>query len=131
MLISCEYKCRFEGRKCNSDQLCNNDKCRIEFTKRHVCGKDTWNPSARSCENRKYLASVKDNSTIMCDEIINSYDEETNFNGKKAVCKTQNLYILLSFLLITIALRISCWYLLLYNKLSRKTKTFITISRRK
>ena len=24
----CECKCRFDGRKCNSDQWCNNDKCR-------------------------------------------------------------------------------------------------------
>ena len=67
----------------------------------------------------------------MCDEIIESYDEETNFNGKKALCKTQNLYNLLSILLITIALLISCWYSLLNNKLSSKRKIFITISRRK
>ena len=25
--ISCEYKCRFDARKCNSDQWWNNDKC--------------------------------------------------------------------------------------------------------
>ena len=25
--ISCECKCRFDGRKCNSDQWWNNDKC--------------------------------------------------------------------------------------------------------
>ena len=34
-----------------------------------------------------------DDSVIMCDEIIESYDEETktiptNFNEKKATCKT-------------------------------------------
>ena len=45
----------------------------------------------------------------MCDEIIDSYDEETktlptNFNEKKGTCKTQNFYTLLAFLLITIAL---------------------------
>ena len=27
--ISCECKCKFHGRKCNSDQWWNNDKCRI------------------------------------------------------------------------------------------------------
>ena len=32
-----------------------------------------------------------------------SYDK-TDFNGKKATCKTQNFYILLGFLLITITL---------------------------
>ena len=30
-----------------------------------------------------------DDSAILCDEIIESYDEETNFNEKKATCKTQ------------------------------------------
>ena len=48
----------------------------------------------------------------MCDEIIESYDEttktnQTNFNEKKAICKTQIFYILLVFLLITIALLIT------------------------
>ena len=40
-----------------------------------------------------------------------SYDEiktiSTNFNEKKATCKAHNFYILLSFLLITIALLIA------------------------
>ena len=48
-----------------------------------------------------------DDSVIPCDEIIESYDEETNFNEKKAACKTQNFYILLAFSLITIALLIA------------------------
>ena len=25
--ISCECKCKFDGRKCNSNQKWNNDKC--------------------------------------------------------------------------------------------------------
>ena len=33
--------------------------------------------------------------------------DETNFNQKKAICKTQNFYILLAFLSITIALLIA------------------------
>ena len=43
---------------------------------------------------------------IICDEIIESYkyQEETNFNGKKAICKLQNFYIFLSFLSTTRAL---------------------------
>ena len=32
-----------------------------------------------------------DNSTITCDKIIVTYDEETNFNEKKTTSKTQNL----------------------------------------
>ena len=52
-----------------------------------------------------------DDSVIMCDEVIESYDEETktvstDFNEKKATFKTQNFYFLLSFLLITVTLLI-------------------------
>ena len=111
--ISCECKCKFDGRNCNSDQWWNNDKCRCECKKRHVCEKDyVWNPATCNCENGKYLASIMDDSAITCDKIIESYQEETttisnNFNEKKATCKTQNFYILLAFLLITIALLIA------------------------
>ena len=53
-----------------------------------------------------------DDSTIICDEVINSYDEEiktipTNFNEKKITCTAQKFYILVAFLLITIALLIA------------------------
>ena len=54
----------------------------------NVCEKDyVWNPATCSCNNGKYLASVMDDSVIMCDEVIESYNEETNFNEKKAACK--------------------------------------------
>ena len=51
-------------------------------------------------------------SSIICNEVIKSYEEEikaisTNFNEKKVTCKTQNFYILFEFLLITIALLIT------------------------
>ena len=41
-------------------------------------------------------------STVIFDEVIESYDEEiktipTNFNEKKVTCKTQSFYILLHF----------------------------------
>ena len=50
---------------------------------------------------------------------------------KKADCKTQNFYILLTFLLITVAYSEICYYLLLSDKISSKTKIFITISSHK
>ena len=59
------------------------------------------NPAICKCENGKYLASIMDDSAI-ADEIIKTV--LTNFNEKKATCKMQNFYILLAFLLITIAL---------------------------
>ena len=29
--ISCKYKCKFDGRKCNSNQCGNNDMCQCEW----------------------------------------------------------------------------------------------------
>ena len=48
-----------------------------------------------------------DDSMITCEEVIKSYDEKIktipiNLNEKKVTCKTQSLYLLLAFLLITI-----------------------------
>ena len=65
-----------------------------------------------------------DDSAIIWDEITVPYVEEikttpTSFNEKKATCKTQGFYILLSFLLITIALLIAVSitsYLIKYRK---------------
>ena len=137
--MSCECKCRFDVRKCNSDQWWNNDKCPCDCKKGHVCEKDyVWNPATCNRENGKYLASIMNDSVIKCDEIIESYDEDvdadaeskdkaksydeiktivTNFNEKKATCETQNFYLLLAFLLVTIvlliAVNISC-YLIKY-----------------
>ena len=103
--MSCKYRCRFDGRKCISDQWWNDDKCWCECKKHHVCEKDyVWNPATCKYENGKYLASFMGDSAIMCNEIIEPYDDKTNSNEKQANCKTQKLYILLAFLLITIAL---------------------------
>ena len=53
-----------------------------------------------------------DDPAITCNEIIESYDEETktiltNFNEKIIISKTQIFYILFAFLLITIALLVA------------------------
>ena len=96
--ISCECKCKFDGRKCNSDQCWNNDKCRCECKKLHVPEKDyVWNPATCSCENGKYLASIMDNSVITCDGILESYDDETNFNEEKQPLKRKSSIFYLHF----------------------------------
>ena len=88
--ILCEFKCKFDGRNFNSDQWWNDNKCWYECKKRHVCEKDyVWNPAICDCENGKYLASIIDDSVITYDESIEPYNEKTNFNEKKATCKTQ------------------------------------------
>ena len=61
--MSCKWKCKFDGRKCNSDRKCNNDKCRCECKKHHICDKC-------SSTNGKYLASIINDSMISCDEIL-------------------------------------------------------------
>ena len=69
--ISWECKYRFDGRKCSSDQWLNKRKWRYECKKCHVCEKDyIWNHSRCSCEKLKYLASIMDDSAIICDEVI-------------------------------------------------------------
>ena len=61
--VLCECRCQFDGRKCNSKQNRNNDKCQCEFKKpiRHLaCEEDyAWNPNAcecdKDCEIGEYL----------------------------------------------------------------------------
>ena len=122
--ISCECKCRFHGRKCNSGQWWNDDKCWCESKKHHLCEKVcVWNPAIGDCETLKYLACIMDDFAIMYEKVWESYDEDaddndkgfsydetktilTNFNEKKAPYKTQNFCILLAFLLIIVVLLI-------------------------
>ena len=106
--ISCECRCKFDEKR-----WWNNDRSRCECKKHNVCEKDyVWNPAKCNCENGKYLASIIDDPTIICNEVIKSYDEEvktipTNFNEKKVTCKMQSFYISLVFSFIAIALLIA------------------------
>ena len=126
--ISCQCKCKFDGTKCKSNKWWNNDKYRCECKKHHICEKDyVWNPAKCNCENGKYLASIKDDSVIACDEVIKSYDEEiktspTNFDEKNITCKTQSFYILLIFYISRYYIIDSCYYILLSNKILNKNK---------
>ena len=71
--ISRKSRCRFDEKKCYSDQWWNNNKCPCEYKKHHGCEKDyIWNTTTCSYQNRKYLASVTDDSVITCDEVIES-----------------------------------------------------------
>ena len=72
--ISCECKCKFDWRKCTSNQKWNNDKCQCDCKKHHICEKDyIFNPVTCSCGKRKYFANIMDDSVIMCDEINKNY----------------------------------------------------------
>ena len=51
---SCNCKCKFDGRKCNTKQKWNNNKYQYQFkrsTKHSVCKEDyAWNPRICACE---------------------------------------------------------------------------------
>ena len=59
--ISCGWKCKFDEAKCKPYQSWNNDKCLCQ------CKNYVWNPLTRNCGNGKYLASIMDDSSIICD----------------------------------------------------------------
>ena len=79
----------------------DKDKCQYECKKHYICEKDYFcNPATCNCENWKYLASITDDSTIICDEVIKLFDEELfneNFNEKIVTCKTQSFIFYLHF----------------------------------
>ena len=52
----------------------------VVYLKDYVC-----NIATSHCENGKYLASIMDDSAITCDEIIESYDDKTDFNNKNVL----------------------------------------------
>ena len=103
--ISCECECEIDAWKYNSNHRWNNDKCWFACKKHYIFKNDyIWNPATCSCKKWKNLASILDDLIIICDEVINSYDEEiktipVNCNEQKATSKTLYLKccILLTF----------------------------------
>ena len=83
--VSYECKCKFDGRKCNSDQWWSNDKVNVGV-KTSFCEKDyIWNPCTCNCQNGKNLTSIVDDSAITCDKIIETYHEERNLQNAKFI----------------------------------------------
>ena len=116
----------------------------VNVTIKNICDKDyIWNPAKCSCKNGKYLASIMDDSAMTCDEIIDadaeaksnkntkSNDEETktiptNFNEENITGKMQVLYFTCIFINYHRIIG-SFWCLVLSDKISSKTKTFIIL----
>ena len=84
--ISCKCKCKLNGRKCNSNQKWNNDKCWCGCKIHHINEKSyILNPATCSCKNDKYLTIIKDKSVITCDEITDAEEKTivtTSFDEK-------------------------------------------------
>ena len=122
--VSYECKCKLDSRKCNLNQQWHNDKslCGYKYPKEH-------HPATSTCKNGKYLETILANSVIVCDKIIKT---TKTFPTKST---STYIYILLTFLLITIALLIAvniyCYlkkywakqkHLLQYHNISKKWK---------
>ena len=66
--ISCKPKCKLDGTKRNSNQWWNKHKRRCECKESHLYDKDyVWDPATCNSENEKYLASIMEDSAIICD----------------------------------------------------------------
>ena len=79
--ISCDYKCKFNSTKCNSNQKWNNKTCQYEWKIYRKCKENySQNPSTYICKNSKYLKSVNGTSVTKCDEIVFVMD---NLSTKK------------------------------------------------
>ena len=91
--ISCKCNYKFDGRKCSSNQKWNNDKCRCECKKHHICEKDyIWNPATCCCKYGEYLGIIIDDSVITCDEIIDVDAEAKSEEETKTKMKKQKLF---------------------------------------
>ena len=58
-----------------------------------------WNFAHANMKMENLLASIMDDSAINCDEIIESYDEEINFNERKqpSKCKVSIFFFFFHF----------------------------------
>ena len=110
--ISCKCKSKFDCKKCNLNQNWSKDKCRCECKnqKEYTACENTC-----SCENAEYLTSTIEDSTIMCDDVINvEYSVSTNGSANvistvstifiKKVVRKIDFYIVLTVLLVVILL---------------------------
>ena len=78
-------------------------------------------------QNEKYLASIMDDSTIGCDEVIESNNKETKtistkFNENKAICEVQNIYFYTCIFINYYSIIDSYQYLPLFDKRSSDSK---------
>ena len=121
--ISCDCKCKFNGKKCNSNQKWNNEQCRYESKyriKHRVYEKDyVWDSGTCACEineylkNYDYMKNIIDGSVSTCDEIINTPETMSINSSNKSITYKMDCYILSPILLVTVLLLnivIICYY---------------------
>ena len=76
-----EYKCKFNGTKCNSNQKSNEKLCWGDCKssiEHHVCEKCyVWDTSTCACKIKRYWKIIICDSVVICTEII---DNKNYFN---------------------------------------------------
>ena len=83
--ISCEFKCKCDGRECISSQ----SGAAINPKEHPVCKKDSiWNATTCECKNEKHLARMIDESVITFDEIMTAAAKFSDKETKTIPTKT-------------------------------------------
>ena len=136
--ISCDCKWKFNSKTCNSNRKWNNKRFQCDCKNYHKSKKHyNWNLSTCTCENRKYLRNIADNSVIACDEIIHVMDilltKMANTIGRSTVSINSDskkvkyridwfiLHTVLSVIILLLIITISCYH---YAKHRSKQKDF-------
>ena len=89
--ISCECKYKFYGRKCNSNQQWNNDKCWCKCKQHRIYEKDyIWNPATFSYKCGKYFALFTAQWSCVT-KLLKNKQQQLQQMKKKATCKTKNI----------------------------------------
>ena len=80
----------------NAIQITGGITINVDASAKNIILNYTWNPATCSCKNGKYLASIIDDSVIMCDKIIEEETKTvpTNFNEKKQPVKKNYTFYL-------------------------------------
>ena len=83
----CEYKCKCDGRKCNSNQNWNKELCRCEC--KNVCEKIMFGILVHvllllAREINRNLKSIADYLVITCDTVIDAVAKSHNDTSESA-----------------------------------------------
>ena len=93
--ISCKCKCKFDEQ--NVIQINGGITINVDVSVKNVMyvKKKIYiqNPSTCSCENKKYLASIMDDSAITCDELKNHRRRNKHYSKHHQILMKRKQYV--------------------------------------
>ena len=125
--ISWECKCKFDGRNCNSDQWWNNDKFRCECKNIMYVKKIMFGILLHVIVKMENIQQELWVIQRLC-VILQSYTRKKQILMKKKLPVKHKISMFCLLFIKSYSIIDCCQYLLLSNKISSKTKTFIAIS---